>query len=278
VTWIVAKRRAAGILIGMGLRKPLPGPWLAEREIAIDGLDPRHDGIRIAHLTDIHCGRMTPASHVEAAIALAREAKPDLVMMTGDYVCWRRREADLVRRQLAGLEPGKVFATLGNHDYYASGHRVSAALSVNGYRVLRNESTTVTVRGAPLQIIGVDDPVTRRHDLDRAFADANGHGTRIALCHCPEQLEAIAARGAHLMLSGHTHGGQINWRNIADRIGKRTGRRYVASGVYRHQRTALYLSAGVGFSGVRLRAGVGTAAEVALLVLRARTEEPVTTH
>lgn len=248
------------------------GLWLAEREIEIDDLDPRHRGLRIAHLTDIHCGRMTPAEHIRAAIELARSAEPDLFLMTGDYVCWRRREADLARQLLAGLEPGKVYATLGNHDYYASGHRVAAALAVNGYRVLRNQSHTAMVRGAPLHIVGIDDPVTKRHDLDRAFSGV-GRGTQIALCHCPEQLEAIAERGAHLVLSGHTHGGQINWRGIADRLGRRVGKRYVSSGLYRHRRTTLHLSAGIGYSGVRLRAGRGTRAEVALLVLRDRRPE-----
>lgn len=216
---------------------------------------------------------MTPPQHIRAAIELTRAARPDLVFMTGDYVCWRRREADLARRLLGGLEPGKVFATLGNHDYYASGESVAAALSVNGYRVLRNQSHTVSIKGAPLHVVGVDDPVTRRHDLDRAFAGVGG-GTRIALCHCPEQLEALADRGAHLVLSGHTHGGQINWRGIAARLGRRVGRRYVATGLYRHGRTALHLSAGIGYSGVRLRAGRGTRAEVALLVLRDRVAKP----
>lgn len=241
-----------------------------EKELFVDRLDPRHDGLRIAHLTDIHCGRMTPESHVRSAVDLARRASPDLVMMTGDYVCWRRREADVARRQLGGLEPDRVFATLGNHDYYAGGSAVAAALAVNGYTVLRNETRRIEIAGAPVYVIGVDDPVTGRHDLDRAFDGAGGDGTRITLCHCPEQLDEIADRGSQLMLSGHTHGGQVNVRNLFDRLARRVGKRYFAAGVYRRRHTTLHLSSGVGFSGVQLRVGPGTRAEVALLVLRRR--------
>lgn len=250
---------------------PTP-PALVEKTLWVDQLDPRHDGLRIVHLTDIHVGRMTPEPHVRAAIELANTADADLVMMTGDYVCWRKREADLARRQLAGLDPRRVFATLGNHDYYAGGPRVAAALEVNGYSVLRNATRSVEINGAPVYVIGVDDPVTGRHDLDRAFDGAGGDGTRITLCHCPEQLDAIATRGTHLMLAGHTHGGQVNVRNLFDRLARRVGKRYFAAGVYRRERTLLHLSSGVGFSGVRVRVGPGTRSEVALLELRRRSE------
>jgi hypothetical protein len=252
-------------------RLPTP-PALVEKELFIEGLDPRHDGLRIAHLTDIHCGRMTPESHVRAAIELARSSKPDLVMMTGDYVCWRKSEVDVARRQLAGLEPERVFATLGNHDYYAGGDQVAAALAVNGYTVLRNQTRRIELRGAPVYVVGVDDPVTGRHDLDRAFDGAGGDGTRITLCHCPEQLDAIAERGSQLMLAGHTHGGQVNVRNLFDRLARTIGKRYFAAGIYRRERTTLHLSSGVGFSGVRVRVGPGTRSEVAVLVLKSRSE------
>ena len=94
----------------------------------------------------------------------------------------------------------------------------SAALADNGYTVLRNQHRTVEVAGAPLHVIGIDDPVTGRHDLAAAFAEVPAEGSRLVLCHCPEQIDDIAARGAHLVLSGHTHGGQINVRGITDRI------------------------------------------------------------
>lgn len=243
-------------------------PHLVEREVVIPDLDARHDGLRVAQLTDVHCGRITPRAHIRAAVALANRARPDLVVMTGDYVNWRKDEVPLVTEQLGGLDAEHVVCTLGNHDYFADGDAVAVALLQAGYTVLRNQHTTVEVRGAPLHLVGIDDPVTRKDDIPAAFARLPVGGTRIVLCHCPEKVVELEAQGSHLVLSGHTHGGQINVRGITDRIFKRAGRRYYHSGLYEVGRTWLYVSAGIGFSGVRVRAGRGTRAEVAVLTLR----------
>jgi predicted MPP superfamily phosphohydrolase len=93
------------------------------------------------------------------------------------------------------------------------------------------------------------------------------------LCHCPEQIDAIAAYGAHLVLSGHTHGGQINVRGLTKRVFRNMGRRYLA-GFYEVDRTLLYVSPGVGFSGIRVRVGRGTRAEVTVFTLRAAAAAP----
>ena len=238
-------------------------------EVRIAGLDPRHDGVRIAQLSDIHVGNMTPASHVRAAIDVANQASPDLIVLTGDYVCWRRHEAELAGDQLGGLRAPRVLAVLGNHDYFTHGAGVRAALERNGYEVLRNRTTIADVRGAPLAVVGVDDPVTRHDDLDAAFAGAPERGTKLVLCHAPDRGPALAARGADLVLSGHTHGGQIYIKGITDRIMKRVGLHY-RRGMYAiGERTQLYVTPGVGFSGVTRRVGEGTDAEVAVLTLRA---------
>ena len=243
-------------------------PHLVEHEVTADGIDPHHDGVRIVHLTDVHCGRITPAAHVRAAVALANRMRADVIAMTGDYVNWRRDEIALLRDQLAGLDGGRVVCTLGNHDYYASGDKVAEALSANGYDVLRNRHLTIDVAGGPLHLVGIDDPVTRKDDIDAAFDGLPAGGTRVVLCHCPEAAPELVARGAHLVLSGHTHGGQINVRGITERLFRSTGRRFFHAGMYPVSRAWLYVSAGVGFSGVRVRAGRGTRAEVALLTLR----------
>lgn len=250
------------------MASPAP-PRVSEHEVRIAGLDPRHDGVRIAQLSDIHVGNLTPRTHVRAAIAAANGAAADLIVMTGDYVCWRRHEVELARDQLAGLRAPRVLAVLGNHDYFTWGSGVRAALEGNGYEVLRNQTTVTDVRGAPLAVVGIDDPVTRHDDLDAAFAGAPRGVTRIVLSHSPDRGPAIAARGADLVLSGHTHGGQIYVRGITDRLMKRVGLNY-RRGMYALDGAAqLYVTPGVGFSGVTRRAGEGTHAEVAVLTLRA---------
>lgn len=242
-------------------------PVLAKHDVVIPDLDSRHDGLRIAHLSDIHVGRMTPRHHVRYAVDLANAAEPDVIVMTGDYVCWTRREVALMEEQLSGLRARRVVLTLGNHDYFASGEMVAEAMTRNGYDVLRNQHSALHIDGAPLQLIGIDDPVTGQHDIGAAFARVPDHGTRVVLCHCPEQADVLAERGADLILSGHTHGGQIYIKGITDRLAERMGRRYL-SGFYQVSETKLYVTSGVGYSGVRVRAGQGTRAEVALLTLR----------
>lgn len=238
----------------------------------MQGLDPRHDGVRIAHLSDIHVGPRTDHAHAREAVGLANESGADLIALTGDYVNISRRDIPVMQRVLAGLTGAPVYVTLGNHDYYAGGERVARAMLENGYRVLRNEREHLDVNGAPLHVIGVDDPVTRRHDLDAAFGPVNDespqHGTRLVLCHGPELAPRIAARGAHLILSGHTHATQINVGGLGARIAKRIGLRYIA-GFYEIGAALLYVTAGIGGSGLQVRVGHGTRAEVALLTLRA---------
>jgi uncharacterized protein len=246
--------------------KVLP-PVVTEHELPVIGLDPRLDGVRIAQLSDIHVGSMTPPAHVRAAVALANQARPDVVVMTGDYVCWRRHEVEEAEEQLAGLRARRVVTVLGNHDYFTWGQGMTAALEKNGYDVLKNQHVTVELGGARLNIVGVDDPVTRHHDLDAAFAGVPEGEARLVLCHCPEEAPGLAERGADLVVSGHTHGGQIYIRGITDRIAKRMGRRYL-SGMYEVGRTRLYVTPGIGFSGVTYRGGAGTAAEVAVFTLR----------
>jgi len=246
---------------------PAP-PRLVEHEVRIKNLDPRHDGVRVAQLSDIHVGNMTPASHVRAAVAVANAASPDLVMLTGDYVCWRRHEAELVADQLAGLRARRVLAVLGNHDYFTWGAGVASSLRQCGYDVLKNQHTVTELDGAPLSIVGIDDPVTRHDDLDAAFRGVHTNHTKLVLCHGPDRAPALAERGADLVLSGHTHGGQIFVKGITDRIMRKAGLHY-RRGFFGFGDTHLYVTPGVGFSGVTRRHGEGTDAEVALLTLRA---------
>jgi predicted MPP superfamily phosphohydrolase len=257
---------------------PIP-PRVTHLEVRIAGLDPRHDGVKIAQLSDIHVGHLTPASHIRAAIDAANAANPDLIVLTGDYVCWRRQEVAMAAEQLGGLRAPRVLAVLGNHDYFVWGSGVKSALERNGYEVLRNQTTVATIRGAPLAMIGVDDPITRHHDLDASFAGTPSGMSRIVLCHSPDHAPEISRRGADLVMSGHTHGGQMYVKGITDRIMKRAGLNF-RRGLFEvgegDAKTTLYVTPGVGFSGVTRRFGEGTHAEVAVLTLRhAIGEQPV---
>ncbi|MBA3451822.1 MAG: metallophosphoesterase [Deltaproteobacteria bacterium] len=253
-------------------------PRVVHHEVRIANLDPRHDGVKIAQLSDIHVGDLTPAAHIRAAIDAANEQNPDLIVLTGDYVCWKRSEVALAAQQLGGLRAPRVLAVLGNHDYFVWGAGVTSALERNGYEVLRNQTTIAHVRGAPLAMIGVDDPITRHHDLDASFAGTPSTMTRVVLCHSPDHAPEISRRGADLVMSGHTHGGQMFVKGITDRLMRRAGLNY-RRGFFEfteaERKTTLYVTPGVGFSGVTRRFGEGTHAEVAVLTLRPALREQV---
>src|SRR5438034_8247411 len=92
-------------------------PRLFEHEVIIDGLDPAHDGVRVAHLTDLHVGMLTPDRRIRRAVELANAARPDLVFLTGDYLCYSPRFAGKLEALVGGLA-APTFATLGNHDHW----------------------------------------------------------------------------------------------------------------------------------------------------------------
>src|SRR5919206_3999567 len=132
----------------------------AERPVfVVPGLDPAHDGLKVAQLSDLHVGDRTPRERIAAAIAEVNAFQPDLVVLTGDYLCRERSGLGLMREQLGGLA-GPVVAVLGNHDHWVDAQGASRTLAGHGYAVLRNQNTTLTLRAAPFTIVGIDDLLT----------------------------------------------------------------------------------------------------------------------
>ena len=172
-------------------------------------LDPAHDGLRIAQLSDLHVGAMTPVERIRAAIAEANRFRPDLVVLTGDYLSHDQAGVALMREQLGGLE-APTLATLGNHDRWVDPRGAGAALEDLGYGFLENQNTTLTLRHAPFTVIGIDDLWTYSADTPRAMKGAPA-GSRLYLAHVPATADILANWGKPmLVLSGHTHGGQVN--------------------------------------------------------------------
>src|SRR5262249_35609910 len=153
-----------------------------------------------------------------------------------------------------------------NHDHWTSPGRVERSLERRGYHVLRNRHHELRLGGAPLTIVGIDDAITGNHDLSRAFRGVRPGGSVIALSHAPNRAEGAAARGAALVLAGHTHGGHVRIGRLTERIFARMGARYLA-GFYpiaaAGRAGLLYVSCGIGSSSVPVRAGAP--AEVAIL-------------
>lgn len=176
--------------------------------------------IRLAQLSDLHASDEIPAAHIEHAIQRAIEAAPHLICVTGDFVtgttgfsmAWLR---DVLRR-LAATAP--TFAVLGNHDGglwargtggFATTGPVCDVLSEAGVRLLHNEQTRVEVAGRTLQLVGVGDLWAEEIDAPAAFRDADPNLPCVLLSHNPDTKDLLARHQWKLMLSGHTHGGQL---------------------------------------------------------------------
>lgn len=216
---------------------------------------------RIAHVTDVHVGWSTPEGMMAAAVEHVRRARPDLVVLTGDYVNHSLTHLDRLEAFVRAL-PGPKVATLGNHDHWTDASRITDALQRAGARVLVNES--IVVDG--LSIVGVDDSVTRHHDLDAAFARVSD-ADHLVLTHSPALADRIVERsGARLILSGHTHGGQVRVPVITAAVARRRGMPYL-SGPREIGDALLYVNAGLGHTRRGLRYGRGAAAEIALFDL-----------
>ena len=188
--------------------------------LGIPDLPAALEGVRIAHLTDFHVGMAgTHGPTLRRAVAVARDWRPDLVALTGDFVHEGHWEPDA--SLFAGLaRTAPTFAVLGNHDVQASPaatERIVAALRGQGVQVLRNEHRVVPVREGrgELVLVAVDDPSLGHDDLPTAMAGLpdrpDPNRPTILLGHAPEIVDRAPPARFALTVAGHTHGGQLRF-------------------------------------------------------------------
>jgi len=182
---------------------------VSQFRVPIAGLGRELDGMRIVHLTDIHHGLYFSAEALLAAVELANSLEPDVVALTGDYVSYSRNFAHSAAEILGGLRARRgVFAVLGNHDFRVGADLVTRAMRRNGIAVLRNRHTVIRAGGSQLHLAGVDD-LWYNPNLPRALQRIPRGRPVILLSHNPRIVAAAAHFSVDLVLSGHTHGGQV---------------------------------------------------------------------
>ncbi|MCA9668569.1 MAG: metallophosphoesterase [Myxococcales bacterium] len=227
------------------------------------GLSP----LRLVHLTDLHIGRATPDAVLQTALAQTSLLRPDLVVLTGDYLNHSLKHIGELERFLRAL-PRPCVASLGNHDHYSGVEVITGTIERHGIPVLRNNSQRVSLAdGRVLEVVGVDDAFTGRHDVERAFDGVEDAASALVLSHSPAAADEIAARGGRLILSGHTHAGQLNTPRIERAVKRLTRQRYIAGWYDLAHGARLYVNAGLGASAISLRLGAAATPEVALLEL-----------
>jgi predicted MPP superfamily phosphohydrolase len=237
--------------------------------IELDRLPEAFDGVRLALLADIHLtlGLREQGFMAEVVQTVNREGV-DLAFVVGDLVDGSVDDLRAAAAPLADLEAplGRFFAT-GNHEYYSGVDEWVAHLPTLGWTVLRNERTELRRGGAVVDLVGLDDVDGERHgagpDLDAAFADRDPDRCALVLAHQPVLAPDVAARGGDLVLSGHTHGGQL-WP-LGPLVQAQQGH---LAGVSREGDAVVYVTRGVGTWGPPVR--VAAPPEVTIITLRAR--------
>ncbi len=298
---------SAAVLGGGGVaHAALVGAWaltIRRYRVPVRGLPMRLDGLRLVQISDTHLGPRIPRSFIEQAVERALAMKPDLFVLTGDYVHMGRAHiepaAELFRPLAAhGASALGVIGVLGNHDFYADGPAMSRALQAVGVRMIDNDRvfldaavrklTFLPPEGEGLCIAGLGDLLEDEIDPRRALRDVPVSMPRVVLAHNPDTAEAPVVTGMaskkfypadpprpwwggnegggrggtdsagriDLMLSGHTHGGQIRVPLCGTPgIPSRFGQRY-AHGLVQGPVCPVLISAGVGMSVLPVRVGV----------------------
>jgi predicted MPP superfamily phosphohydrolase len=234
---------------------------VVDATLPVSGLAPEHAGLRIGLLTDLHHGKFTSQADIAGAVDLALAQRPDLVVLGGDYVSFRQREymepcAEALARLTA---PHGVFAILGNHD---DDRDMPSALERRGFAVLMDQRTTRMIRGAPLDLAGVQFWTNGPGAIARVLGGAAR--TSILIAHDPRRLVQAAQLAVPAVLSGHTHGGQV----VLPVVGAPAARRFpVIAGLGISGATSIFVSRGIGTVYVPIR--VNCPPEVAMITLQA---------
>ena len=242
---------------------------LTETEVFVRGLPAGFEGFRVAQLTDLHHSRLVPLAEVRRVVKLANSARPDAIVLTGDYTTARRRYVEPCAEALGDLRaPAGVWAVLGNHDHYTDAELTTRALRRRGVEVLSNANTTLRRGPDTLQLAGVDDWGWGKADFARALKGLDPARPAVLLSHEPGVFDLPEARGLALVLSGHTHGGQISLPLVGAPARFLEEFRYLR-GLYERDGAQLYVSRGTGMIGVPVR--LGARPEVAVITLRGRS-------
>jgi predicted MPP superfamily phosphohydrolase len=257
VTLWTAIAVGAAVVVALLLYAWLEAGFLRTRvlEVPIEGLPSSLEGLRIAHLSDFHLGAPLSRGRVaaERAAAWVAARRPDLVCVTGDLVSHPRGEPQL-RRLLEVL--GRPYVVLGNHDVAITRDPFSRAAELEDLReavLLRDEAVVEEIRGARMQVVGVDPRSYRARNAHPERLVDTGAELRILLCHYPAIARKLPSGAFHLILSGHLHAGQITIPFPGRPLALAHPRAPEVSGLYETTGGVLHVSPGTGTTMLPLR-------------------------
>ncbi len=260
--------RALALNLSEAARSALTEPFrltIEHQRIGLRRLPRELDGFRIVQLSDIHHSPFTSRGQIERAVATANSLQPDIVALTGDYISKEREYAAPCAELLGRLRARHgVYAVLGNHDHWTDAALITDLFRAEGMTVLVNQGMRFEKNGSAFWLAGVDDTMVGLEDLPLALAGSQVDEFKLLLAHNPVILRRAARAGVDLVLSGHTHGGQVSLRSERSASGR--PRRRLLKGLARQGETQIYVTRGLGT--VVLPVRFGCPPEVSLLELR----------
>ena len=238
-------------------------PFLIERNlvmtnhyrIPVPHLPPVFSGLRIAHLTDLHYGPLVSLDFIRDVIRRTNDLSPDVTVLTGDYVHGfdRTVQIDAVWPEMAKLKARlAVFAVLGNHDHWADARRSMVWMKKTGWN-LRHRKRYIEREGQRLWFAGAGDFFADHRNLDRVLEPIPEKDCRIVLAHSPDTADTEYRRRVDLMISGHTHGGQVKLPFLGTPVLPTKNKTY-SSGLKRSLRGEnVFISKGIGWAKIPVR-------------------------
>lgn len=224
-------------------------------KIKIENLPDELKGLTIALISDIHSGIFMTEEDMKEYARAIENLQPDLILLPGDFITSDPEEIYPFVNAFKNLKAKYgVFATLGNHEFFArQPQMITKLLEENGIRVLRNENEKIEINGEKIFIIGIDD-LRYGADLDRALKNVEKNKLKILLSHKPYAFQKFAYNQIELTVSGHTHGGQIVFAKIDDTyIAPASLVSKFVAGHYKLGNSHLYVTRGVGVVGLPIR-------------------------
>lgn len=249
-------------------------PQLVRKEIALRRWPQRMDGFTVALLSDFHYDPYFSVHPIRAAVRMVNELRPDLIVLTGDFVsiplfgnaaegaAAAEPCAQLLRQMRA---PHGLWAVMGNHEVATNPGRVTAALRDNGIHVLRNQSAPIEKDGSRFWLGGIDDLLGQTADISATLHGIPSDEATVLLAHEPDYADHVASYPVDLQLSGHSHGGQMRIPFLPPLYLPQLARKYVA-GCYQIRELALYTNRGLGTVQIPVR--LNCPPEITLLTLR----------
>ncbi len=242
--------------------------WLeiARPALALPRLPAAFDGTTVAFLTDIHHGPFTSLDYVNAVVRTTLALRPDLIVLGGDYSLKEEKYIRPCFDALAALKaPLGVYGVLGNHDYWHGLNETRDGFERSGIRELTNRGVWLERDGYRFRLAGVDDLWMGKVDVSAALGDATPEDACLILSHNPDLAEKLRDPRVGLMLSGHTHGGQVVFPGGAPFVPSHYGQKYL-KGLVRAPLTSVYVSRGLGTTSAPFR--VGSRPELTLVTLQ----------